>query len=101
MEVVDGIHAELSQEGRLYVRRCWSTSQVRCEDTDDFWSHCLPGAQFLVGSNQNWSVILLRPYHGTPRDGSVLLSLQLVGCTLGCSTDAVVIVVKQATAPAV
>ena len=35
MEVVDGMHAEQSQEGWSYVGWCRCTSQVRSEDTDD------------------------------------------------------------------
>ena len=61
MKVVDGMHAGQSQEGWSYVWLCLSTLQVQSENTDDFWSHCLPGAQLMVGSSWNWSVFLGRP----------------------------------------
>ena len=40
-----------------------------------------PGAQLLVWSSLNWSVILERPYHGTSGEGSGSLSMKPVGYT--------------------
>ena len=50
-----------NSEGLSHVGRCWSTSRVWGEDTDDTQSRRRPGAQLRVGSSQNWSVIQGRP----------------------------------------
>ena len=88
MEVVDGMHAGQSQVGWSHVRRCCITSLVRGEDTFDTRSHHLPGAQIWVELSRNWSVFLVVPEHRAPRVGSDLLSMQPVGYTQWCYTDA-------------
>ena len=78
------------------ARRYWShvgghrnTCSVRGVDTDDIRPHSLTIAQLWVGSSENWSVSRGRPYHRTLQNGSCSLSMQPVGCTPLCSTDAV------------
>ena len=57
---------------------------MRGKDTDDISSHRLPGADIWVGLSG-------MHLHGTLREGSGLLSMQPIGCSSLCSTDAVLL----------
>ena len=59
--------------------------EVRGEDADDTRSHRHPGVLFWVGLSHNCLVFLESPCHGTPREGSGLLSVEHHGeQTDGC-----------------
>ena len=58
MEVVDGMHAGLSQGSWSNIGRCY---------TDEARSHHRPDAQFRVGLSWKLSVFLERKKHGMPR----------------------------------
>ena len=90
MEVVDDVHEDKAKRDWSHVGRCRSISRVRSEDTNDIPSHRLPGAQLWIGSSQNCLVFRGRPLHGTPREVSGSMSMQPVGYTPWCTTDAVI-----------
>ena len=60
--------------------------EVKTDTTPDL--HRLPGALLRVGSSRNLSVFRGRSLHGTHREGSNSMFMQLIGCTPWCSMDA-------------
>ena len=64
---------------------------MRGEDTDGCRPHRRPGTQLSVALSWNLLIFLGRPEHRTLQKGSGSLSMQPVGCTPWCSTDAVLL----------
>ena len=75
-----------------HVAGCRNNSRELDKDTDDTLHSA--GAQLRVGSSRNWWDFLVRRWHGAPKEGSGLMSMQPIGCTPWYSMCAVVVVVN-------